>query len=54
MEYVIPVEWWGMGHMQWLVFKIRGLKCVGKKIHDILFNSVTPQEQARHVGSICR
>ena len=26
--------------------KFRGLKCVGKKIHDILFNSATPQEQA--------
>ena len=26
--------------------KFQGLKCVGKKIHDILFNSATPQEQA--------
>jgi len=26
--------------------KFRGLKCVGKKIHDILFNSATPLEQA--------
>ena len=26
--------------------KLHGLKCVGKKIHDELFNSATPQEQA--------
>jgi len=26
--------------------KFRGLKCVGKKIHDELFNSATPLEQA--------
>ena len=26
--------------------KFQGLKCVGKKIHDELFNSATPQEQA--------
>jgi len=25
--------------------KFRGLKCVGKKIHNILFNSATPQER---------
>ena len=38
-----------VGHGSYAVvkeLKFRGLKCVGKKIHDILFNSATPQEQA--------
>jgi len=38
-----------VGHGSYAVVKelmFRGLKCVGKKIHDILFNSATPQEQA--------
>ena len=37
-----------VGHGSYAVVKeleFRGLKCVGKKIHDILFNSATPQEQ---------
>ena len=38
-----------VGHGSYAVvkeLKFRGLKCVGKKIHDILFNSAMPQEQA--------
>ena len=38
-----------MGYgLYWVVkeLKFHGLKCVGKKIHDILFNSVSPVEQA--------
>ena len=38
-----------VGHGSYAVvkeLKFHGLKCVGKKIHDILFNSATPQEQA--------
>ena len=38
-----------VGHGSYAVVKeleFRGLKCVGKKIHDILFNSATPNEQA--------
>ena len=38
-----------VGHGSYAVvkeFKFRGLKCVGKKIHDILFNSATRPEQA--------
>jgi len=38
-----------VGHGSYAVvkeLKFRGLKCVGKKIHDILFNSASPQEQA--------
>jgi len=38
-----------VGHGSYAVVKeleFQGLKCVGKKIHDILFNSATPQEQA--------
>ena len=38
-----------VGHGSYAVvkeFEFRGLKCVGKKIHDILFNSATPPEQA--------
>ena len=38
-----------VGHGSYAVVKeleFRGLKCVGKKIHDILFNTATPQEQA--------
>ena len=38
-----------VGHGSYAVvkeLKFRGLKYVGKKIHDILFNSATPQEQA--------
>ena len=38
-----------VGHGSYAVvkeLKFRGLKCVGKKVHDILFNSATPQEQA--------
>jgi len=38
-----------MGHGSYAVvkeFEFHGLKCVGKKIHEILFNSATPQEQA--------
>jgi len=38
-----------VGHGSYAVVKelnFRWLKCVGKKIHDILFNSATPQEQA--------
>ena len=37
-----------VGHGSYTVVKeleFRGLKCVGKKIHDILFNTATPQEQ---------
>ena len=44
-----------VGHGSYAVVKeleFRGLKCVGKKIHDILFNSVTSQEQACRVGLI--
>ena len=38
-----------VGHGSYAVVKeleYRGLKCVGKKIHDILFNTATPHEQA--------
>ena len=38
-----------VGHGSYAVVKelqFRGLKCVGKKIHDILFNSATPLEQS--------
>ena len=38
-----------VGHGSYAVvkeLKFRGLKCVGKKIHDILFSSATPKEQA--------
>ena len=38
-----------VGHGSYAVvkeLKFHGLKCVGKKIHDILFNSAKPQEQA--------
>jgi len=38
-----------VGHGAYAVvkeLKFHGLKCVGKKIHDILFNSATPQEKA--------
>ena len=38
-----------VGHGSYAVVKeleFRRLKCVGKKIHDILFNSATPNEQA--------
>jgi len=38
-----------VGHGSYAVvkeLKFHRLKCVGKKIHDILLNSVTPQEQA--------
>ena len=38
-----------VGHGSYAVVKeleFQGLKCVGKKIHDILFNSATPPEQA--------
>jgi len=37
-----------VGHGSYVVvkeLKFRGLKCVGKKIHDILFNSATAQEK---------
>ena len=37
-----------VGHGSYAVVKeleFRGLKCVGKKIHDILFNTATPQQQ---------
>ena len=42
----IQVERWGTGPTQFKELEFRGLKCVGKKIHDILFNTATPQEQA--------
>ena len=38
-----------VGHGSYAVVKeleFRGLKCVGKKIHGVLFDSATPQEQA--------
>ena len=38
-----------VGHGSYAVVKeleFHGLKCVGKKIHSILFDSATPQEQA--------
>ena len=38
-----------VGHGSYAVVReleFHGLKCVGKKIHDILFNSATPPEQA--------
>jgi len=38
-----------VGHGSYAVVKeleFRGLKCVGKKIHSVLFDSATPQEQA--------
>jgi len=37
-----------VGHGSYAVVKeleFHGLKCVGKKIHDILFNTATPLEQ---------
>ena len=46
-----------VGHGSYAVVKeleFRGLKCVGKKIHDILFNLATPPEQASSlVGTLC-
>ena len=45
MEFVIRVERWDMVVRE---LEFHGLKCVGKKTHDILFNLATPQalEQA--------